>query len=68
MGKLFEQYLKDASVYEKAYLKKEPTGATANTLLKIMADHNLSVAQIKGCLEYAKFLSDFRGKIPSDQC
>ena len=63
----FEDYLKGASIYEMAYLKKEPTGATAETLLQVMADHNLSIAQIKGCLDYAKFLSDFRGSIPTDR-
>lgn len=67
MEKLFEQHLRDASVYEKVYLTKEPTGATANTLLQMMADRNLSVAQIKGCLEYAKFLADFQGKIPAQK-
>jgi len=67
MEKLFEQHLRDASIHEKAYLKKEPTGATANTLLQMMADRNLSVAEIKGCLDFAKHLADFRGKIPTQK-
>lgn len=67
MEKLFRQHYENASLHEKAYLMKEPTGATAKALLQTMADRNLSVAQIKGCLEYAKFLADFQGKIPAEK-
>lgn len=67
MDELFKQHLRDASIHEKVYLKKEPTGATANSLLKMMADCNLSVAEIKGCLDFAKHLADFQGKIPTQK-
>lgn len=67
MDGLTNQYISGASLHERAYLIKEPTGATAKALLQLMAERNLSVAQIKGCLDYAKFLSDFQGKIPTDR-
>lgn len=67
MEKLLNQHMEAASIYERAYLTKEPTGVTAKTLLKIMADHNLSVAQMVGCLEFAKFIAPFQTTVPMEK-
>lgn len=49
---------------EKMYLLKEPTGKTANQLLDILSGLNLSAVQIKGCLDHARYLIDFRAQLP----
>ena len=65
MDELYKLHVKDASIYERAYLMHEPTGVTAKTLVQIMADHGLSVAEMVGCLEFAKFITPFQTQIPT---
>ena len=64
---MFEQLQKkhfgNAATEEKIYLIKEPTGKTAEALIEVLAAANLSAIQAKGCLEYAKYLVDFRAHL-----
>lgn len=62
-----KKHFSDAGEAEKMYLMKEPTGKTANQLLDILSGLGLSAIQIKGCLEHAKYLIDFRAILPTQK-
>lgn len=62
-----KSHFAEADVAEKMYLVKEPTGKTANQLLDMLSGLNLSAVQIKGCLDYARYLVDFRAQLPMEK-
>lgn len=64
---IMKRHFASADEAEKLYLMKEPTGKTADHLLEILSGLNLSAIQIKGCLDHAKYLVDFRTVLPKEK-
>lgn len=62
-----KKHFASAGEAERLYLMKEPTGKTANLLLKTLSGLNLSAIQIKGCLDHAKYLLDFQAVLPTEK-
>lgn len=62
-----KRHFASADEAEQLYLMKEPTGKTAEQLLKMLSGLNLSAIQIKGCLAHAKYLVDFQAVLPKEK-
>lgn len=67
MDNLTKQHFQNASVNEQSYLKRDPTGELSREILKILTDSRLSVANLKGCLEYTAFILDFLAYLPTEK-
>ena len=67
MEKLEQEHFENAGEAEQYYLLKEPNKKTAELLLNLFAETNLTVVQIKGCLDYTRYLLEFRSRIPKEK-
>lgn len=61
---LLKKHYAQASDNERMYLNRDHTGRIAKQILDLFAESGLTVAQIKGCLEYTKWRLDFVAEIP----
>lgn len=66
-NEFMKKHYREASMQEQFYLQKEPTGRTAEKLLEVLAESGLSVAEIRGCLEFLNFRLDFSAHLPIEK-